>query len=392
MACSASHETRRFVLAAYDKRYQVFVSSTYLDLKEERHAVIMALLQLNAIPSGMELFPAADEDAWTLIKGVIDDCDYYLLVVGGKYGSVDPVEDIGYTEKEYDYAAASGKPVMAFLHGDPDLIPVGKSEKSEEAQEKLAAFRTKIQGRKHVKYWTSPDDLAGKVALTFGQFIKNYPALGWIRADQQANPETLAEINDLHKRVAEMQLALDEARTAPPAGTEALSQGDENFEVGMPYSLACEAPTRPRETVSDSIKIKTSWDEVFSALGPLMLDESAEHALQDALNTWVGLENFADVKKHVLEMIKYKGSDPSKVQIYRYKTYLFDHDFHTILIQLMALGLIAKSERRRSVADKGTFWTLTPYGQTRLIQLRAIRKKTAGDANPLPEPAKGHDQ
>jgi hypothetical protein len=122
-------------LAAYDKRYQVSVSSTYLDLKEERHAVIMALLQLNAIPSGMELFPAADEDAWTLIKSVIDDCDYYLLVVGGKYGSVDPVEDISYTEKEYDYAIECGKPVMAFLHGDPDSIPVGKAEKSEEAQQ-----------------------------------------------------------------------------------------------------------------------------------------------------------------------------------------------------------------------------------------------------------------
>src|SRR5215217_9774845 len=101
-------------------------SGAYLDLKEERHAVIMALLQLNAMPSGMELFPAADEDAWTLIKSVIEDCDYYLLVVGGRYGSIDPVEDISYTEKEYDYAIAARKPVMAFLHADPDSIPVGK--------------------------------------------------------------------------------------------------------------------------------------------------------------------------------------------------------------------------------------------------------------------------
>jgi hypothetical protein len=152
-------------MAVYDKRYQVFVSSTYLDLREERHAVIMALLQLNAIPSGMELFPAADEDAWTLIKGVIDDCDYYLVVVGGKYGSIDPIEEISYTEKEYDYAVEQQKPVMAFLHGDPDSIPVAKAERSEAAQEKLMAFRSKIQGAKHVKYWSNPDDLAGKVAL-----------------------------------------------------------------------------------------------------------------------------------------------------------------------------------------------------------------------------------
>jgi hypothetical protein len=182
-------------MAGYDQRYQVFVSSTYLDLGEERHAVIMALLQLNAIPAGMELFPAADEDAWTLIKSVIDDCDYYLLVVGGKYGSVDPVEDISYTEREYDYAVAQRKPVMAFLHGDPDAIPVGRAEKSEEAQRKLAAFRTKVERRKHVKYWTSPEDLAGKVALSFALFTKSYPAPGWIRGDKQASSEVLAELN-----------------------------------------------------------------------------------------------------------------------------------------------------------------------------------------------------
>ena len=71
-----------------DKRYQVFVSSTFEDLQEERKEVMQALLELDCIPAGMELFPAADEAQWTLIKRVIDDCDYYLVIVGGRYGSV----------------------------------------------------------------------------------------------------------------------------------------------------------------------------------------------------------------------------------------------------------------------------------------------------------------
>lgn len=41
-----------------DKRYQVFVSSTYEDLREERGAVMQALLGLDCIPTGMESFPA----------------------------------------------------------------------------------------------------------------------------------------------------------------------------------------------------------------------------------------------------------------------------------------------------------------------------------------------
>jgi hypothetical protein len=65
-----------------DKRYQVFISSTYADLKEERQHVIQTVIEANCIPAGMELFPAADEAQLAFIKRVIDDCDYYLLIIG----------------------------------------------------------------------------------------------------------------------------------------------------------------------------------------------------------------------------------------------------------------------------------------------------------------------
>lgn len=362
-------------MEGYEKRYQVFVSSTYVDLQEERQAVIMALLQLNAVPAGMELFPAADEDAWTLIKGVIDDCDYYLLVVGGRYGSVDPIEEISYTEKEFDYAVALGKPVMAFLHGDPGSIPVRKAESSEEAQQRLVAFRAKVERRKHVKYWTGPDDLAGKVALSFGQFTKNYPAVGWVRADRQASSEALAELNDLRKEVAELQRALEQARTSPPTGTEELAQGEDAFQIQLIYTFNHYSPGESfPQRVSDSVGIQPSWDEIFATLGPLMLDEAGEGALEAHIDRWARLEYMTEAKKDALNRIESDGEDVTKVQLSAYTANISSEEFHTILVQLMALGLIAKSDRRRSVADKGTYWTLTPYGQTRLIQLRAIRR------------------
>jgi len=83
-----------------DKRYQVFVSSTFEDLREERAAVISALLQIDCFPAGMELFPAADDDSLTLIKSVIDDSDYYLVILGGRYGTLDaPVGNPGDAEQ-----------------------------------------------------------------------------------------------------------------------------------------------------------------------------------------------------------------------------------------------------------------------------------------------------
>lgn len=70
------------------KKYQVFVSSTYQDLIDERKEVTQALLESNCIPTGMELFPASSRMQWEIIKSVIDDCDYYLLILAGRYGSL----------------------------------------------------------------------------------------------------------------------------------------------------------------------------------------------------------------------------------------------------------------------------------------------------------------
>jgi hypothetical protein len=60
-----------------EKRFQVFISSTFIDLINERQAVLKAVLELNHMPAGMELFPATDDTSWQLIKDVIDSSDYY---------------------------------------------------------------------------------------------------------------------------------------------------------------------------------------------------------------------------------------------------------------------------------------------------------------------------
>ena len=70
-----------------EKKYQVFISSTYEDLKEEREQAIKAVLEMGHIPVGMEMFSAADEDQWNLISRQIEASDYYLIIVAHRYGS-----------------------------------------------------------------------------------------------------------------------------------------------------------------------------------------------------------------------------------------------------------------------------------------------------------------
>jgi hypothetical protein len=100
-------------------RYQVFVSSTYDDLREERQQATQAILEAGYFPSGMELFPASDDTQWELIKRVIEESDCYVVIVAARYGSLGP-EGRSYTEMEYDYAVERGIPVLGFVRPDLD--------------------------------------------------------------------------------------------------------------------------------------------------------------------------------------------------------------------------------------------------------------------------------
>ena len=130
---------------------------------------MQTILSLDCIPAGMEPFPAMDEEQFEFIKRVIDDCDYYILIIGGRYGSVDD-EGISYTEKEYHYAIHKGLPVLAFLYDDLDRIPLGKSEVRETQRARLFQFREVVKKGRLVQFWSSIDDLNGKVAVSLSHF------------------------------------------------------------------------------------------------------------------------------------------------------------------------------------------------------------------------------
>ena len=166
---------------------RVFVSSTYEDLKDEREEVTHALLELGCFPSGMELFPATGNNQWEHIKSVINDCDYYIIIVGGRYGSINPNDQKkrSYVQMEYEHAASRNKPIMAFLHRKPGNIPTEKAEQCDEGKQKLAAFRSRIESERNCKHWEGPYELGGVVSrsmihliLIFRLFLRHYCEFG----------------------------------------------------------------------------------------------------------------------------------------------------------------------------------------------------------------------
>ena len=166
------------------KRYQVFVSSTYEDLIDERRIAAQALLETECIPTGMELFPASSKKQWEIIKQIIEDSDYFLLIIGGRYGSLGENElgqKVGFTEMEFDYAVSIGKPIIAFIHRDPNKRASAKSEKSNPGRNKLKKFCNKVKKDRIISYWTNCDNLRAEIVTSVKSLINECPGGGWIK-------------------------------------------------------------------------------------------------------------------------------------------------------------------------------------------------------------------
>ncbi len=197
-----------------EKYYTVFISSTYEDLKEERAAVTRLLLKIHCFPIEMELFSSSNNSQWSDIRDAIDNCDFYLLILGGRYGSL--LENwMSYTEKEYRYAKEKGIPVLAFLHRCPENIPVIRSEQDLQKQQKLADFRNLVQ-KQTVSFWENLQELSEAVAASIIQQIEKGKALGWVRGRSSEEEFSGEKMESMVLRTSLTETAL-ETPQIPPA-------------------------------------------------------------------------------------------------------------------------------------------------------------------------------
>jgi len=339
-----------------ERKHQVFVSSTYQDLIDERKEVIHALLELDCIPAGMELFPATDEDAWSLIKEVIDGCDYYLLILAGKYGSLNS-DGISYTEMEYDYAVDTNKPIITFLHENIEDLTGSRIEKTDKGKERLDSFREKAQ-KKHCKFWDTPEDLGGKVSRSLIQLKKRHPSPGWVPGRFAADDKMLRAFEEMRARLAELQIQTLTSGDAPPANSENLRQGQDTLVI--PNSLKVDAQGKLK-----SVDLEVTWDDIFSYGGSSLVGECDDKQLMDRVRLayWHSVpSNFGKHNSYEDIVIPYVLEDQIKVQ-------------------LQALGLISAGSKKRAVSDTKTYWRMTSYGEKHLIRIKAIRRDDKSDSN-----------
>ncbi|MEU1286631.1 DUF4062 domain-containing protein [Kitasatospora sp. NPDC005856] len=178
--------TQPTTTAPDDRRYQVFVSSTSLDLKQHREAVIDELVKEGYIPSGMELFDARAEGAWEVVERVISDCDYLVLILGARYGDVG-AGTVSFTEREYDHARSLNKPILVFVHSSPAELHTDTWQPTPEDAQRLAAFREKVRREQLWKPWCTTADLRNDVTRSLRLAVRHRPQPGWVKGNSIAH-------------------------------------------------------------------------------------------------------------------------------------------------------------------------------------------------------------
>ncbi len=345
-----------------EKRYQIFVSSTYDDLQQEREHVINELHKVGYLAVGMEQFPATDEGQIEYIRPIIDRSDYYVVIVRGRYGSLTG-SGISYTETECDYALEMKKPVLSFLFKDPSQLKRGEFDNDPASIQKLEEFRKKLQSRGNVKFWENSTELVNHIKNSIFEIVANRPGVGWIRGDQALDPAVYKELEDERRKNAELRAKLDKFENQDIVFPSHLAHGNDIAQIEYTVSERVGQNT-PNNKYSTNFSI--SWDDLFQKLVESIRLEESESGICTKIREII--REISKIDKHLNVAVK-----PISLEQVR-------HHFE-------ALGLIkAVSKARKQTKllrtvndfygldDVYLVWTLTDKGRQYISQLKAARR------------------
>lgn len=329
-----------------EKRYQVFISSTFADLQDERKAIMESIMDLDCFPAGMEMFPANDSEQFEYIKTIIDSSDYYVLIIAGRYGSL--AEDgKSYTEKEFDYAKEKGIPVLVFVKKDLDEIPLSKTDGNEEKMKKLQSFIEKAMKNRLAKYWGDSKELKYEVHSSLSKAFKTHPRIGWVKGNISNNEELLSQINDLRMQnhLLKEQISIYEKKQAEYESEilidkNSLASGKDLYTIKykfMNYEGNLLPPYKEDE-------ITLSWNSII-ILVLQIIDRRSVYEL--------------DMKERFENILSENYLKNEKITI-------SDIQLKIIITQLEVLGLIE---------NKDSFFILTKRGISKYIDWLVVKKR-----------------
>jgi len=150
-----------------------------------------SIQRMNHFPVGMEQFSADDDEQWQIIQETIQQTDYYICIIGHRYGTV-AKDGLSYTEKEWNYAKELAIPIMTFVRDRNAATTPQERDSDAAAIQKLDAFIEKAKADKMVDFWSHAKDLEAKVVTALFKAFSRKPRPGWIRPESERVAEEMA--------------------------------------------------------------------------------------------------------------------------------------------------------------------------------------------------------
>ena len=322
---------------AQKRKLQVFVSSTYTDLIEERQAAVEAILTAGHIPAGMELFAGKNVEQMNIIQRWIDESDVYLLLLGGRYGSIDEESGKSYTHLEYEYAKGVNKPIFVVVASDK-YIDEQSRERGADAvmelkkREEYLQFKKQITG-KYVKHWDSHPTLQLAIINTIHVLDREENLVGWVRGNEAVDTGAIAE------ELARLTKENSELRTQVANSSK---------------------------SVNNTLYNGLTFDQMYSLMNQYPLDDDLMKSGLANILTIVA-EAFGDGKPsilHLFYMLQLRSSE-------RYTMQEMPFESHSALHKLVNIKIL------EFVNSSKKLITITESGQQFLIRLQVERNAQA---------------
>ena len=163
---------------------KIFLSSTNKDLVDERKKALDILDQMPDVKAvAMERFLADPNQSKEVCLRNLRDCDAVVLILGTKYGSLDPDEVLSITEIEYNEAKRLGIPIFVFLKTNADGIWVPEEddtpdESGESLKSRLLRFKNRLDTELERDKFQNVNELGEKILLAIYNYERDHGELG----------------------------------------------------------------------------------------------------------------------------------------------------------------------------------------------------------------------
>ncbi|GAM31767.1 hypothetical protein P23_2285 [Acinetobacter calcoaceticus] len=191
-----------------DTRYQIFISTSGRDMQPERMVLSQTLVGMGFFAWGLEHRTPLTT---TLARRQIDECDYVILLLGSQYGE-QSISGVSYLSLEYEYALSQAKPIIVFMHEQPENREIDLQETHPQLKDKFFAFRKKLlHEAEHIFYFKTPRELELAVRLNIPLMVEQHMGQGWVPAHQAQQLQD--EIRLLKSKISQLEQRLTEPST-----------------------------------------------------------------------------------------------------------------------------------------------------------------------------------